>query len=70
MQQLFDLFLNLDEHLDAFVSKNGAWTYALTALIIFMQTGQVVTLLLPSDSLLFAAGAIAARGLLNPGCWA
>ena len=65
MQQFIDIFLHLDKHLDTFVREHGAWTYALTALIIFAETGLVVTPFLPGDSLLFAAGAIAARGGLD-----
>jgi membrane-associated protein len=56
-----DLFLHLDKHLDTFVSNYGALTYLILFLIIFAETGLVVTPFLPGDSLLFAAGAIAAR---------
>ena len=56
-----DLFLHLDKHLDSFVSNYGALTYLILFLIIFAETGLVVTPFLPGDSLLFAAGAIAAR---------
>jgi membrane-associated protein len=56
-----DLFLHLDKHLDAFVSSYGTLTYLILFLIIFAETGLVVTPFLPGDSLLFAAGAIAAR---------
>ncbi|HSZ71801.1 MAG TPA: DedA family protein [Cytophagaceae bacterium] len=56
-----DLFLHLDKHLDSFVSNYGAFTYFILFLIIFAETGLVVTPFLPGDSLLFAAGAIAAR---------
>lgn len=67
MQTLIDLFLHLDIHLDEFVGQYGVWVYALLFAIIFAETGLVVTPFLPGDSLLFAAGAIAARGKLNAG---
>ncbi len=56
-----DLFLHLDKHLDDFVSTYHSLTYLVLFLIIFAETGLVVTPFLPGDSLLFAAGAIAAR---------
>ena len=59
-------FLHLDEHLAEFVSQHGAWTYAVLFVIIFCETGLVVTPILPGDSLLFAAGSMAAIGALNP----
>jgi len=62
---LFDLFVNLDEHLAAIINQYGPWTYALLFLVIFMETGFVVTPFLPGDSLLFAAGTFAALGSLN-----
>ena len=65
MQELLDLFLHLDVHLDDFVARYGVWVYALLFAIIFAETGLVVTPFLPGDSLLFAAGAIAARGKLD-----
>jgi membrane-associated protein len=67
MQTLIDLFLHLDVHLDEFVGQYGVWVYALLFTIIFAETGLVVTPFLPGDSLLFAAGAIAARGKLSVG---
>jgi membrane-associated protein len=66
MQSLVDLFLHLDVHLAEFVSRYGPWIYALLFAIIFAETGLVVTPFLPGDSLLFAAGALAAIGKLNP----
>ncbi|MBY0260723.1 MAG: hypothetical protein K2Q20_00165, partial [Phycisphaerales bacterium] len=66
LHQFIDLFIKLPEHLDTFVAANGAWTYGLLALIVFAETGLVVTPFLPGDSLLFAAGALAARGSLDP----
>ena len=62
---LVDLFLNLDEHLASVISQYGAWTYGILFVVIFMETGFVVTPFLPGDSLLFAAGTFAAIGSLN-----
>jgi membrane-associated protein len=61
-----DLFVHLDQHLAELVGQYGAWTYLLLWIIVFCETGLVVTPILPGDSLLFAAGAIAALGSLNP----
>jgi membrane-associated protein len=63
---LIDFVLHMDEHLAAIISQYGTWTYVLLFLIIFMETGFVVTPFLPGDSLLFAAGSFAALGSLNP----
>ena len=63
-----DLFLHLDRHLTELVGQYGGWTYGILFGIIFAETGFVVTPFLPGDSLLFAAGAIAALGPLDP--WA
>ncbi|MFZ5376255.1 MAG: DedA family protein [Patescibacteria group bacterium] len=60
-----DFILHIDKNLVAIVSQYGAWTYAILFAIVFMETGLVVTPFLPGDSLLFAAGAIAAQGALN-----
>lgn len=65
MRELIDLFLNVDEVLIALVAQHGKKVYALLFAIIFAETGLVVTPFLPGDSLLFAAGAIAATGGLN-----
>ena len=60
-----DLFLHLDEHLANIINQYGTWTYAILFLIIFMETGFVVTPFLPGDSLLFAAGTLAPLSGLN-----
>src|SRR5690606_36272074 len=60
-----DFILNIDAHLAELIRDYGALTYAILFLIIFCETGLVVTPFLPGDSLLFAAGAFAALGLLN-----
>ena len=67
LHQLLSFVLHIDQHLLAFVTTNGAWTYGLLFLIIFCETGLVVIPFLPGDSLLFAAGTIAANssGILN-----
>jgi membrane-associated protein len=66
LSPIADLFLHLDRHLADVVGRYGTGTYALLALIIFCETGLVVTPFLPGDSLLFAAGATAALGVLDP----
>lgn len=65
LQQLLDIFLHLDKHLAEFVTQHGPWAYGLLFIIIFCETGLVITPFLPGDSLLFAAGALAANGTLN-----
>ena len=65
MRGLIDIFLHLDTHLTQFVATYGGWVYALLFAIVFAETGLVVTPFLPGDSLLFAAGALAAAGGLN-----
>lgn len=65
-EYFFDLFLHLDKHLDLILKDYGTWTYLILFVTIFCETGLVVTPFLPGDSLLFAAGAIAARGSLDP----
>ena len=65
IQQLIDLVLHVDQHLDALITRFGIWFYLLMFLVVFCETGLVVTPFLPGDSLLFALGAFAARGSLN-----
>jgi membrane-associated protein len=63
IHQVVDLFLHLDKHLNEAMLQHGtAWTYGILFLIIFCETGLVVTPILPGDSLLFAAGALAGGG--------
>jgi membrane-associated protein len=57
-----DIVLHLDKHLAILLQQYGTWIYAILFLIIFMETGLVVTPFLPGDSLLFVAGALAATG--------
>jgi membrane-associated protein len=60
-----DIFMHLDKHLSLVIQNYGLLTYAILFLIIYCETGLVVTPFLPGDSLLFAAGAFAALGALN-----
>jgi membrane-associated protein len=62
-----DFFLHLDLHLASIVQDYGLWTYLILILIIFCETGLIVTPFLPGDSLLFAVGALAAGGSLQVG---
>lgn len=63
---LIDFVLHMDVHLGEIIRDYDTWTYGILFLIIFLETGFVVTPFLPGDSLLFAAGSFAARGDLNP----
>src|SRR5688500_18817612 len=65
LKEIIDLFLHVDEHLTELVATYQAGTYGILFAIIFAETGFVVTPFLPGDSLLFAAGAIAATGALD-----
>ena len=62
LAQFFDVLLHLDRHLQALVATHGAWIYLILFLIVFCETGLVVTPFLPGDSLLFVAGTVAAAG--------
>lgn len=66
LKSAIDFFLHLDRHLAEIIAQYGTWTYAILAAIVFAETGLVIMPLLPGDSLLFAAGAFAALGSLNP----
>lgn len=63
--QLFDFIFHVDIHLQALLQQYGVWTYAVLFLIIFCETGLVVTPFLPGDSLLFAVGVFSASGALD-----
>ena len=64
---LIDFILHVDQHLFEFITNYGVWVYGILFLIIFVETGLVVMPFLPGDSLLFAAGALAAStGALDP----
>lgn len=60
MTQFLDIILHLDQHLLAWISLFGPWIYVLMFMVIFCETGLVVTPFLPGDSLLFALGALSA----------
>lgn len=64
LKQAIDFILHAENHLTVFIQHYGAWVYALLFLIVFCETGLVVTPFLPGDSLLFAVGALAAQGLM------
>src|SRR5687768_3760 len=63
--QLIDYVLHLNKYLDVIVQNYGPWVYLILFLIVFCETGLVVTPFLPGDSLLFAVGALAASGSIN-----
>jgi membrane-associated protein len=67
IKSFIELFIHLDKYLNVIIQNYGVWTYLLLFLIIFCETGLVVTPLLPGDSLLFAAGTFAALGSLEVG---
>ncbi|MCC6932921.1 MAG: DedA family protein [Deltaproteobacteria bacterium] len=63
---LFDFIMRIDKHLAEITAAYGALTYIILFLIVFCETGLVVLPILPGDSMLFAAGAIASTGSMNP----
>ena len=65
LNELLSLFLHLDQHLADFTARHGAWVYGLLFLIVFAETGLVVTPFLPGDSLLFVTGALGGAGVLS-----
>ena len=65
LQTLIDFILHLEKHLDQLIQTYDVWIYLILFMIIFLETGLVVTPILPGDSLLFAIGAFAARGALD-----
>lgn len=65
MLELLDFILHAEAHLREFLANYGSWTYAILFLIIFCETGLVVTPFLPGDSLLFAVGALAAENFFD-----
>lgn len=65
IETLISMLLHLDKYLNVIVQNYGIWTYGIIFLIIFCETGLVVTPFLPGDSILFAVGALASIGLLK-----
>ncbi len=65
IQTAIDVFLHLDKYLAKIIEAYGTWTYALLFVVVFCETGLVVTPFLPGDSLLFASGVFAAKGSLS-----
>lgn len=64
LPSIIELFIHIDQNLPVIIQQYGTWTYLLLFLIIFFETGFVVTPFLPGDSLLFVSGVVAASGLL------
>ena len=62
---LFDVFINLDKYLEILLKDYGAWIYLLLFIVIFFETGVIVTPFLPGDSLIFLLGTLAATGKLD-----
>ena len=65
LSNFFHFFIHLDDHLTWVIQNFGSWTYLILFLILFCETGLVVTPILPGDSLLFTAGALAANGFIK-----
>lgn len=63
--KLIDFILHLDKYLSMIINTYGTWTYALLFIIVFLETGLVITPFLPGDSIIFASGAFAAIGSMN-----
>lgn len=66
MHKLIDIILHVDKYLSSILDEFGLWTYLILFIIIFCETGLVVTPFLPGDSLIFAIGAMTALGALDP----
>ena len=66
LQHLIEFILHIDKHLQLLCAQYGTWVYAILFVIVFCETGFVVTPFLPGDSLLFAVGSLAAIGALDP----
>ena len=69
LTQLIDIFLHLDVYLNAWAASAGAWLYVGIFIVIFCETGLVITPFLPGDSLLFACGALAASEVTGINLW-
>jgi membrane-associated protein len=67
LSKVIDFIIHLDTHLSDLIQTYGLWTYLILFVVIFCETGLVVTPFLPGDSLIFAAGTFAARGDLKVG---
>jgi len=65
MHAIFDFILHMDRYLGQFTTEHGAWVYALLFVVVFAETGLVVTPFLPGDTLLFIAGALSGSGLIS-----
>jgi membrane-associated protein len=65
LTSIFDLLVHLDKHLLALAQEYGGWVYLILFLIVFCETGLVVTPFLPGDSLLFVAGTLAGAGAMD-----
>lgn len=66
IRSIFDFIIHIDVHLAEIINNFQGWTYGILFLIVFAETGFVITPFLPGDSLIFAAAAFAAKGDLNP----
>ncbi|MDD1660205.1 MAG: hypothetical protein LUQ62_03270, partial [Methanomicrobiales archaeon] len=65
LPDLLNFLIHIDSHLETLIGQYGLWIYVILFLVIFVETGLVVTPFLPGDSLLFITGALAARGFLS-----